>query len=306
MGNLLGRRMLLVTGKGGVGKTTVAAALVLAAAADRRRVLCAEVWGDTGGAPHDTPLMRALGAARVSDVPSEVLPGVHGVLLTPTQGHKQFLHQVLPRLLVDAALHAPAIRRFLAAAPAIPEMGLMYQLLDLLRRQDREGRRMYDLCVVDAPATGHALALAQIPAMLLEVIPHGRIGATAREGLGVLTDPASTGAVVVTLPEALPVSETLELCRGLADHRIPLGAVIANRIPEDPLNPSQRAALEGFLKGRSGPGTRLLARAEAAGAALRGLSTLAVPVARVNEEAAVGAALARRVQSALAVQGVLA
>jgi arsenite-transporting ATPase len=281
---LLAKRILLVTGKGGVGKTTIAAALALAAASAKRRVLCAEVWSDASSPHTQTPLMTALRAGRASESPAPARPGIDAVLLTPTQGQRQFLHQVLPRFLVDAALRAPAIRRFLAAAPALPEMGLMYQLLELLRRRAADGSPLYETCVVDAPATGHALALAQIPALLLEVIPSGRVGATAREGLAVLTDPNSTGVVAVTLPERLPVGETVELCAGLSRHQVPIAAVVANRVPENPFDPVERAAIDSLLQSRAVAGTRLLQRIDAARAALEALGRqLSVQILRVPE-----------------------
>ena len=287
---LLDKRILLVTGKGGVGKTTVAAALAEAGARAKRRVLCAEVWSDASSPHTQTPLMRALGVGRASESPTPVRPGIDAVLLTPTQGQRQFLHQVLPRFLVDAALRAPAIRRFLAAAPALPEMGLMYQLLELLRRRSPDGGALYQTCVVDAPATGHALALAQIPALLLEVIPSGRVGATAREGLSVLTDPESTGVVAVTLPERLPVGETLELCEGLTRHHVPVAAVVANRVPEDPFEPAERAAIESLLGRGAVGGARLVRRIDAARAALetlgRQISTQILRVPEVLERSA--------------------
>ena len=85
----------------------------------------------------------------------------------------------------------------------------------LVRAKRRDGSDEHELIIVDLPATGHALALAQIPASLLRVIPTGPIANAVREGLDLLTDPARTGAIVVTLPETLPVSEALELVQGI-------------------------------------------------------------------------------------------
>jgi arsenite-transporting ATPase len=300
MAGPLSRRLLLVTGKGGVGKTTVAAALAEEAASRGKRVLCAEVWTDATPSS-TTPLMRAFGLSRIGDTPSTVKPNLDAVLLTPTQGQRQFLRQVLPRLLVDAALRAPGIRRFLAAAPALPEMALMYQLLELQRTGD--GRAVYDVYVVDAPATGHALALAQIPALLLRVVPTGRVGETAREGLRLLTDAKETGVVAVTLPERLPVSETLELCAGLARHKVPMAAVVANRVPADPFAPEERAAVAALCAERPVAGAQSLRRLEAAQEALGRLrQAITVPLLTVPEVLE-GSALTQTVAQALAAAG---
>ena len=74
-------------------------------------------------------------------------------------------------------------RRFLAAAPTFPEMGVLYRLLDLVRAKRRDGTDEHEMIIVDLPATGHALALAQIPASLLRVIPSGPIAAAVREAV---------------------------------------------------------------------------------------------------------------------------
>ncbi|HEX4619958.1 MAG TPA: ArsA-related P-loop ATPase, partial [Myxococcaceae bacterium] len=162
---------------------------------------------------------------------------------------------------------------------------------------------LYETCVVDAPATGHALALAQIPALLLEVIPSGRVGATAREGLAVLTDPNSTGVVAVTLPERLPVGETLELCEGLTRHHVPVAAVVANRVPEDPFEPAERAAIDSLLERGAVAGTRLLKRVDAAREALESLGRqLSTRIHRVPEVLERGALLDRAAQALLSAE----
>jgi anion-transporting ArsA/GET3 family ATPase len=167
------------------------------------------------------------------------------VLLTPTAGHRQFLRDTVKvRFLADAALRSAAIRAFLLAAPTFPEMGILYRFLDLLRQERDDGTPEHDLLVVDLPATGHALAFAQFPAALLRLIPGGPVGAALRDGLARVTDPAQTAAVVVTLCESLPVSETIELVRGLATTGVPVAAVVLNRLCRDPFEGGERAAVD--------------------------------------------------------------
>ena len=249
MKGVLERRILLVTGTGGVAKTTVSAALAKAAARAGKRVLCCEPSLEPITPTTPSALATALGGGPgSSEDPIALAPGIDSVWLTPSSGHRRFLSQTLPvKVLADAAMRSTAIRKFLAAAPAFGEMGVLYHLLDLVRLRRLDGRFHYDLCIIDAPATGHALAFAQIPQMLLTVIPGGPIGATAREGLALLTDPHQTGAVVVTLPETLPVSEAIELCAGLAQHKVPLAQVVVNRMPEDPFTPEERLQVEKAL-----------------------------------------------------------
>lgn len=263
------RRALLVSGKGGVGKTTFAAALARAAVATGRQVLLAEVEVSPEDADSPSPLASLMGVRSPGPRVSEVSPGLSYVRLSSIEGQRLFLHEVLPvRLMADAALRTRALRRFLEAAPALREMGVLYQMLALVRRTRPDGRPLYPLTVLDLPATGHALALASLPDALLSVMPGGPIGRAVREGLELLRNPVLTGALLVTLPEPLPVSETLELATAIGRHRIPLAAGVLNRVPDNPFPPEGRAAVERLL-GTHGPhrGQRALARLDRAQAA---------------------------------------
>lgn len=228
------RRVVVVTGKGGVGKTTVSAALGRAWARRGKRVLIAEI------VPHaDTPsqLAAALNVGPPTETPEQIAPNLSLTLVTPPIGHLRFLQDALPlKVLADAAMKSAGLRRFLSAAPGFSDMGVLYRLLDLLKHKRGDGSLEYELLVVDSPATGHALALAQIPEFLARVIPAGPIARAAKEGIAVLTDPKVTGCVIVTLPETLPATEALELKKGLAGHGLDVSAIVVNRVPEDPFS----------------------------------------------------------------------
>jgi anion-transporting ArsA/GET3 family ATPase len=266
---LVQRRLIIVTGKGGVGKSTFAAALGRALAQSGRRVLVTEIVPSP-----DTPssLQGALGGPAPTEEPSLVAERLHVALLTPTSGHLRFLQDALPlRLLADAAMRSQALRKFLSAAPGFSDMGVMYRMLDLMQRVFPSGEPMFETCIVDSPATGHALALAQIPEFLVRVIPAGPIARAAARGVKVLTDPAITGCVVVTLPETLPVTEALELEKGLASHRLAVSAIVVNRVPRDPFTPEERRALQQLLQAPvfGARELRRIERAEGALAVLR-------------------------------------
>ncbi len=303
MHGLLTRRAILVTGKGGVGKTTLAAAIARAASFGGRRVLVAEL------APDETApsaLARVFGRERSAEEPVELARNIRGVLLTPSVGHHRFLQDTLPvRFLANAAMRSSAIRRFLGAAPAFAEMGVLYRMLDLLRRRRKDGAPDFETCVVDLPATGHALALTQLPEVLLKFIPGGPIGRAVREGLSLLTDPAHTAALVVTLPESLPISESLELCAGLSKNRVPLVGVVVNRVPQDPFSVAERSELDTF-NAVQGPlaGTRSISGMDRARAALGRLANAtALPVYRIPEVAARGLELVEALAEAVAFRG---
>ncbi len=236
----------MVTGKGGVGKTTLTAALAQSAVAAGRRVLAAEVSSDASA---QSPLMQRLGHPEVrSTVPVDLGNGLFGVRLVPSAGHRIFLQEALRvRLLVDAAMRSSALNRFLMAAPAFPEVGTLYQLVSLLRDP------AYDHILVDLPATGHALGLASLPRVVLKVVPSGMVARAIQEGLDAMTDPDQGRAILVTLPEAMPVSETMELQKGLAGHGVEVRALVLNRIPPDPFTPEERDALDAHLQQRDHP-----------------------------------------------------
>lgn len=280
---LLPLRAILVTGKGGVGKTTVAVSLARFVAAQGKRVLVTEIGseGQTTSA-----LADALGVGKITDEPREVSPGLSLAALDPALGLTRFLRDVLPmKILADAAMKAGAVRRFFAAAPTFPEMGVLYRLLDLVRTKRRDGSFEHETIIVDLPATGHALALAQIPASLLRVIPTGPIAAAVKEGLALLTDATRTGAVVVTLPETLPISEALELAAGIRAHEIPLAQIFVNRVPFDPFDAEEHAIVDRLIAGRQAMlGVRSLERIQRSRGALERISAAVdVPIATLQD-----------------------
>lgn len=302
--SLLPLRAVLVTGKGGVGKTTFAASLARFVAQSGKRVLVTEIGGEEAST---SALADALGVERIAEQPQEIAPNLSIASLAPALGHQRFLRDVLPmKILADAAMKSAAIRRFLSAAPTFPEMGVLYRLLDLVRAKRKDGSVLHEMIIVDLPATGHALALAQIPASLLRVIPTGPIAAAVREGLELLRDPAQTGAVVVTLPETLPVSEAIELVHGIHEHEIPLAQVVVNRVPFDPFSEEEKEFVRTLLDGRPPTlGERTLERIDRARVALaRITSAVSVPVSVLQDVWLDGPRLAEEMASLMALDPV--
>ncbi|MCK6550958.1 arsenic transporter [Myxococcota bacterium] len=244
MQHIWDRKLVLVTGKGGVGKSVITAALARAAHAAGRRVLVSEVTPDVS--THSRLLAHFGRAMDKAEEPIELEPRLHGVRITPSTGHKLFLRAALRvRLVVDAAMKSAALTRFLMAAPTFPEIGALYQLVTLLRDPS------FDHVFVDLPATGHALALAALPKTVLKIVPSGLIGDAIREGLETMTDPKRGCALVVTLPESMPITESLELAESLDKLKIPVRAMVLNKMPPDPFSADEKQALAEHLASRT-------------------------------------------------------
>ncbi len=231
---------MLVTGKGGVGRSVMTTALARLAASRGKRVLVTEI-GEEGD--DYSPLARHFGRERFPRTAERLGDNLDGLVLLARSGHELFLKSVLHSgTIARAALNNDALRRLLAAGPSFREMGVFFQLLTALR--ERLGDRpAHDLIVLDMPATGHTLSLTGLPELLLRLLPGGPIAEALREGQRYLNDPRQAAALIVTLPETLPVSECLELIEGLQKTKVPVGGVVVNRIPQDPFSADERAAL---------------------------------------------------------------
>ncbi|MBI3541904.1 MAG: hypothetical protein HY075_01330 [Deltaproteobacteria bacterium] len=260
--SLLGKRIVLITGKGGVGRSSVTAAIAQAAARAGKRVLVTEMADGAGQSKHSeyddephnaaiheySPLARLFGRERLPERKEELMPGISGSLLLPLYGHELFLTSVFRvAAIAKAALHSEALRRLFQAAPSLREIGIFYCLLTFLQAKHADGGFENELILVDMPATGHALALTGLPRTLINMVARGPIADALREGQAYLTDPAQSATYVVTLPEALPVSETLELLEGLKSSNMPIGGVILNHVPRDPFTAEERREVAGML-----------------------------------------------------------
>lgn len=244
--HLFTKRVVLMTGKGGVGRSSLTAALATLAQRKGVRVLICDIGDD----PNDySPLARHFGRDRFGATPALVAPGIRAVMLLARSGQELFLKSVLRSgTLARAALSSDALRRLLSAGPSFKEMGVFFQLLTLLRAKRFDQTPENELVLIDMPATGHTLSLTGLPELLLRLVPRGPIAAALREGQSYLNDPKLGAAWVVAIPETLPVSECLELLEGLQQTGMPTGGVLLNRVPNDPFSAAEREALQSPLE----------------------------------------------------------
>jgi anion-transporting ArsA/GET3 family ATPase len=218
------RSVLYVTGKGGVGKTTVAAALGLAAARTGRRTIVCEV------AEQDR-MSRAFARQGVRpEQEVQLADGLWAITIDPQAALEEWLGKQVGGAALKVLGHSQAFQYFVAAAPGAKELITIAKVWELaqLERWDAHNRT-YDLVVVDAPASGHGLAMLTAPSTFGEIARVGPIRRQAFKVRDMLADPARSGYVAVALPEEMPVNETLEL-GGRLEGAIGLGldAIVVN------------------------------------------------------------------------------
>jgi anion-transporting ArsA/GET3 family ATPase len=208
---LANRQLLVVTGKGGVGKTVVACALGRALAAAGRRVLVLEV--DPRENLHQMFNVVPSGG---DVVPVE--PRLWVQNFKPRQVLDELVREQLKlELLVRRVLDSPVYQHFAAGAPGLKEMAILGHAYRLLRGMGGPALPEVDLVVLDAPATGHGVTLLAAPQLVAEVVKSGPFAWMSGELSSFIADPERCGIAVVTQAEEMPVEESLELRRALAE-----------------------------------------------------------------------------------------
>jgi anion-transporting ArsA/GET3 family ATPase len=206
--SLLARRLVVLTGKGGVGKSVVGAALALAARERNKRVLLIEVQAPIGA-------KRLFGGPPSRGKETEALPGLFTLDVDPAAVMEEYVrHVVKLDILARRILESPVYHRFFAAAPGLKELMVLGKVMMLEEARARFSHRpLYDLVVLDAPATGHGLAFLKVPLAASSAVPVGPIGHNARRILALLRDPERTALVVVAVPEEMAVVEAVQFHR---------------------------------------------------------------------------------------------
>jgi anion-transporting ArsA/GET3 family ATPase len=281
--DLLGRRLLFFTGKGGVGKSTVTAATALLAAERGKRVLLVEV--DAKG-----NLPDLFEQAPVGFEPREVYPGVSAMAMRTEESLKEYLKLNLRVPVLGRLGPMARVLDFVAtAAPGVKEVLTVGKVCWEVR-ESIEGRADWDLVVVDAAATGHIIGQLDAPRAIQELVSVGMVRTQTDWMVELLSDPALTALNVVATPEEMPVNETIELIeRAREELRVPLGAVFVNRVlrelfthaDEDTFEAVRRPEAETQLRERAGTGVPAVLDAARLAVSLR--RTRAVHLTRLRE-----------------------
>lgn len=238
---ILDKRLIFVTGKGGVGKSTVALALGLLAARRGKRVVVAELAGND-------ELQRTFGmdgGERFTEV--ALAPGLFTISIDPQGAMEEYLKLKLPGPAGAALSQSKIFGVFAMATPGMRELlsiGKVWELSQPDRRTpDSDG---YDLVIVDAPASGHGVGLLRTPRTFSEI---ARVGPIAGQGARIaetIADRGFTGIVAVTTPEEMPVNEIFQVRDELHDDALELDAVIVNCRYPDRFDASEIAAIRGL------------------------------------------------------------
>ncbi len=235
---LLDLRLVFVTGKGGIGKTTVASALALLASQRGKRVLICEVdaKGNVAGFYEAPPTGFA---------EHEVLPGLFAMTMDTEASLREYL-KLQMRIPVVGRI-GPLAKAFdfvATAAPGVREILTVGKLCYEVRE------RNYDLVVVDAPASGHIVGQLAAPQAINELVKVGLIRSQTDWMLDILSDPGQTGLVAVCTPEEMPVNETIELAARVREETtVGLAAVVVNRVLPELFGRQEEAVFEALRQG---------------------------------------------------------
>jgi anion-transporting ArsA/GET3 family ATPase len=257
MADLLDKRLVFVTGKGGVGKTTVAAALGLVAARAGKRTIVCEV-------AHQERMSGVFRREGVGYSETRLGRGLYAMSIDPQQSMEEYLRtQIKPSPLYSVLFDNRLFQYFAAATPGMRELvtiGKVWELAQFERRNPEAAP--YDLVIVDAPSTGHGLGFLRTPRTFRDAARVGPISRQAGKIDAFITDPASTGVVAVALPEEMPVNETVDFERGLRHELgMELDAVVVNALYPERFDGEEAERIEQAAAADGSPGVEAALKA---------------------------------------------
>ncbi|AKT36393.1 ArsA family ATPase [Chondromyces crocatus] len=232
------RRFLFVIGKGGVGKTTVSGALALAFAARGKRVLVAMC-------NTKERLSAILGSPPIGDELVEVSKRVWAVNISPDKALREYGEMVLKvKTVAHAVFDNKYTKTFFRAVPGLSEWAMLGKAWFHATETLDDGSPRFDVVLLDAPATGHGMEMLRVPKIILDVAPPGVLRRDAEAAWAMFQDPRQAGVVLVTLPEEMPATETIELASAIeTDLGLPVHRLVVNGVMDPLFSEEERRAL---------------------------------------------------------------
>lgn len=244
--SLLDRKLILVVGKGGVGRSTMASAIAAACARRGRKTLLYQSnAADRVG--------EYFGRAPLTTSPTELAPGLWGLNTSPAAALREYGLMILKFQKVYELIFENRITRaFLRAIPGLDDYAVLGKAW-FHTTEEHRGRPTWDTVVFDMPASGHSLSMLRIPWVILETVPEGPLTRDARAVQALLRDPARTATVMVTLAEEMPTAEARELtgkldALGIKPQRVLVNQVASDHLPAGSPGGKVLTALEGATK----------------------------------------------------------
>ncbi len=254
--DLLDKRVVFVTGKGGVGKTTVAVGLGLRAAAEGKRTIVCEVSSQENAS-------RMFEHTEVGFHEVEMEENLWSISIDPDESMREYvLLQLKVRAMRDMLFRSRIFNYLAAATPGLKELVTIGKIWELaqLDRKVKSGRK-YDLVIVDAPATGHGIGFLQTPRTFAAIARVGPIHSQAQQLDRLITDRDHTGVAIVALPEEMPVNESAALEHDLrTDVGVAVDRVYMNGLYPERFSGEEAERLAALAAGEDG-GVRSAARA---------------------------------------------
>jgi anion-transporting ArsA/GET3 family ATPase len=217
------RRLLLVVGKGGVGRSTVAAAIAAKLAAQGKRTLLFETnANDRFGTYFDKP---PVGTELV-----QLAPNLFAVNTNPAAALEEYGLMILKfKSVYEMVFENRVTKAFLRAIPGLDDYSLLGKAW-FHTTEEKRGKLIWDHVVFDMPASGHSVSMLRVPWVITDTVPEGPLTRDARTVKELLTDRARTSAILVTLAEEMPVNEAIELEQKLSSLGIVPQQIVCNQI----------------------------------------------------------------------------
>lgn len=244
LSELLKRRIILLSGKGGVGKTFISLALALTQEKRNKKTLIVEMNSTERVAPY-------FGLKKIGPQVKEIRPNLHAINLNPQECFQEYvLQRVKFKKIIDTFINNRFITYFLSAIPGFNELLMIGKIYELEKEKTKNGL-VYDSIIVDGPASGHGVSAFEVPLVVNRLVKVGPLKTQSEKIIELLKDAKKTAFSVVTLAEEMPVTETLELKKGIETRlEFALGPLFVNKIKQTDLNDADK---EKILKQKLSP-----------------------------------------------------